>query len=339
MSRRLKENISSSYLEAANRLNSKNARKKIIAYVESYDDVFFWRSVLSELEDETRYFEVMLPSKFNLTKGKKSVLMNLLSSRVGSNMIACVDADYDYLMQGITPVSKEILTNPYVFHTYVYAIENYQCYAPALHDVCVMITLNDHSIFDFEDYFKRYSEAIYPLFLWNIWVYRHNIYGQFTISDFNNMIEVGHFNMHDPYYPLSMMRTKVSRKVAQFERHYPQAKADIDSLKNELEQLGVTPENTYLYIQGHHLFDTVVSPMLSLVCDRLFRERQNEIYQKAVHNTQMRNELSCYNHSVEDVIPMLKRNVGYSNSEPFKRLREDLQNFLNSDKEESHQKV
>ena len=54
MSKRLNENLSSLYFEAANRLNSKKARQKIVAYVESYDDVFFWRSVLSDYENEHR---------------------------------------------------------------------------------------------------------------------------------------------------------------------------------------------------------------------------------------------------------------------------------------------
>ena len=62
-------------LDAANRLNGKRARRKIIAYVEAYDDIFFWRTVLSGFENEERYFEVMLPSRLNLTKGKRSVLM------------------------------------------------------------------------------------------------------------------------------------------------------------------------------------------------------------------------------------------------------------------------
>ena len=105
MSKRLNENLSSLYFEAANRLNSKKARQKIVAYVESYDDVFFWRSVLSDYENEHRYFEVMLPTRVNLTKGKEQVLMNLLEERVGDNMIACVDADYDYLLQVVTAVS------------------------------------------------------------------------------------------------------------------------------------------------------------------------------------------------------------------------------------------
>ena len=168
MSKRLTGNISSQYLEAANRLKSKNARRKIVAYVESYDDILFWRTVLSGFEDETRYFEVMLPSYKSLERGKKSVLMNLLYNKVGHDMIACVDADYDYLIQGATETSRKIWNSPYVLHTYAYSIENIQCYAPSLHNVAVMVTLNDRRIFDFEEWLRQYSEAIFPLFVWSI---------------------------------------------------------------------------------------------------------------------------------------------------------------------------
>lgn len=41
MSRGLKEHLSSSYFEAANRMTPKKARRRIVAYVESYDDIFF----------------------------------------------------------------------------------------------------------------------------------------------------------------------------------------------------------------------------------------------------------------------------------------------------------
>ena len=100
MAKRLKDNLSSGFFEAANKLNSKSARQKIVAYVESYDDVFFWRTVLSKFETDRWYFQVTLPSRSpHLERGKKAVLMSLLKGKVGGSMIACVDADYDYLIQ------------------------------------------------------------------------------------------------------------------------------------------------------------------------------------------------------------------------------------------------
>ena len=87
MSSRLKDNINSRYFQAANALKSKQQRRRIVAYVESYDDIYFWRTVLGQFENEHRYFEVMLPSKLNLTRGKKSVLMNFLNEQVGPDML------------------------------------------------------------------------------------------------------------------------------------------------------------------------------------------------------------------------------------------------------------
>ena len=49
----------------------KKARRRIIAYVESYDDIAFWRTLLEEFEDDEHYFQVMLPSATSLAKGKK----------------------------------------------------------------------------------------------------------------------------------------------------------------------------------------------------------------------------------------------------------------------------
>ena len=108
MGKRLKDNISSAYIGAANQLKSLNAKRRIVAYVESYDDIYFWRTVLREFEDDKCYFQIMLPSRLqHLERGKKAVLMNLLTDKVGRDMIACVDADYDYLIQGATQTSKE----------------------------------------------------------------------------------------------------------------------------------------------------------------------------------------------------------------------------------------
>ena len=329
MPKRLKDNINSSYFEAANALTSKKARHRIVAYVESYDDIYFWRTVLSEFEDDKRYFEVMLPSKINLTRGKKSVLMNFLEGEpLGKDMIACVDADYDYLMQGATHTSQRILESPYVFHTYVYAIENCQCYAPSLHNVCVSVTLNDHRIFDFNDYFRQFSEAIFPLFVWSIMLYRNGNYSKFTISDLNRIADPGGFNVQNPQPSITKLKRKVYTKVNELQRIFPDAKEEYLKTKEDIKALGVTAQTTYLYIQGHHLFDTVVSPIMSKVCNLLRQERQNEIYHAVAHRTQKRNEMTCYENSLQDIKVMLKKNTGYMMSEPFRRLQEDVRHYL-----------
>ena len=346
MGRALQSYINSSYIEAANALRGKLARRRIVAYVESYDDIYFWRTVLSRFEDDKRYFEVMLPSKLNLTRGKKSVLMNFVGGEetrevrevketrevkeepLGSDMIACVDADYDYVMEGATEQSRRVRESPYVFHTYVYAIETFQCFAPSLHEVCVAVTLNDHRIFDFEAYFRQYSEVCFPLFVWSVWAYRTGNHNRFSLTDFNRVCDPGGFTVQQPQASIDNVRRKVNTKVRELQRQFPANKDAYLKVKDDLRRLGITPQTTYLYMQGHHLFDTVVAPIMTKVCNMLRQERQTEIYHSQAHRTQKRNEMSCYENSRQDIKAMLKKNTGYQRCERFAQLQADIEAYL-----------
>ena len=328
MARRLTDNISSRYIEAANRLRPNKARRRVVAYVESYDDVFFWRSVLDEFESDDLTFEVMLPSRINLGKGKKNVLSNRLGNQLGQSLIACVDADYDYLMQGATPISREIIENPFVFHTYVYAIENFQCYARGLHEVCVMATLNDREVIDLEAFMEEYSRIIWPLFVWNVWVYRYDCYSRFTLLDFGGLVSLRDVNPFHPERTLETLRHTVNRKINWMQQHYPEGKKTYKPLREQLLQLGLTPETAYLYMQGHSLFDGVVLPLLTPLCVHLRKEREAEIRRNAVHTQQRQNELSCYQRRLGAIDQMLRKSTKFRESDIYPRLRQDLQAFV-----------
>ena len=328
MGKRLSENLSSLYIGAANKLKSKRSRRKIIAYVESYDDVSFWRTVLSEFEDDTRYFEVMLPSKTTLAKGKKSVLMNDLGAQLGQNMIACVDSDYDYLLQGATHTSRYIINNKYVFHTYAYAIENYQCCAEALHEVCVTATLNDHPLVDFVAFMRIYSQIAYPLFIWSVWFYRKHILSEFSLLDFCSFVKLDQVSVYHPERSLEGMSRRVKRKLQELEHRHSKALQEIESMKGEFEKLGVNPDNTYMFIQGHHIMDNVVMKLLVPVCNVLRRERETEIKELAEHDMQFHNELTSYQRRQLGVEIVLRKHTGYKLSPLYKRLEADIQRFL-----------
>jgi hypothetical protein len=330
MGKRLADNITSQYIAAANLLRPKKARKKIVAYVESYDDIFFWRSLLSEFENDEFYFEVMLPSTDSLQKGKKAALMNQLGSGLGQNMIACVDADYDYLMQGTTNTSRQIIHSRYVLHTYAYAIENFQCYAEGLHEACVMATLNDRSIIDLPAFMRLYSQTIFPLFAWSIWFYRKGILNKFSITDFNNTVSLGAVNLRHPEESLNTVAGRVQRKLNWLENRFSHYRAGVKALQDELLHLGVTPETTYLFIQGHNLFENVILKLLYPICSQLRHERELEIKMLAEHDQQMQNELTCYQHSQAGINFILRKSTGYKEAPLYQRLRDDVRRFLDN---------
>lgn len=311
-----------------NRLNGRKARQRIVAYVESYDDVFFWSNLLRPLETDRFFFEVMLPSRTSLCKGKKIALANELGNRLGKCMIACVDADYDFLMQGHTPASREVCGNPYVFHTYVYAIENFQCYAPALQTVCVMCTLNDHHLFDFELFLQQYSEIIWPLFVWNIWCYRYGTYKQFSMLDFYHIVQLNDINLFHPEHTLEHLRHLVNAKINRLQKQFPEGKKTYKPLREELLSLGLTPQTTYLYMRGHDLFDGIVVPLLGEVCEQLRREREKEIRRLAEHNIQMQNELSAYQNAMGNIEEMLRKHTTFVGCPQYKQIQQDVANLI-----------
>lgn len=321
---KLTHHISSAYVAAANALKPQKSRRKVIAYVESYDDVFFWRTVLRRLETAERYFEIMLPTRRGeertlMGRGKKSAIFNILEN-TGRDMIACVDADYDYLMQRATPNSRQLLDTPYIFHTVAYAIENLQCYAAGLHDVCVMVTLNDHRIFDFETFLTDYSKTVWPLFCWSVAVHRENRFSILSITEMDKIITPGKISMENAGEIIARIGVKVRNKVNSLQKLYPDTARSMPMLEKSLYDLGVTRETTYLFIHGHYLFERLVTPLMKSVCRKLIDERETEIHHLAIHNTQMRNELSCYANSLEDITSMLKKSTAYTDSEVFSRI-------------------
>lgn len=314
---RLSAQLNSAYIAAASRLEGRRARPRAVAYVESYDDILFWRDVLTRAAPHVQ-FEVVLPSRSSLGRGKKIALAN----RLGPHMIACVDADYDVLMQGATPTSAVVCRSPHVLHTGVYAIENLQCHADVLHRVCVMATLNDRQLFDFRAFLLAFSRTVHPLLVWNVWAYRYGAYTQFSLTDFARTVELREVQIHHPERMIEALRRRVNRQIATLQRRFPQARATYKPLRDELEQLGATPDKAYLYMRGHDLVDVVLAPLLTVVCDALRREREREINQLACHAVQLQNELAAYRHAVAPFEEMLRKHTAYHETPEFRRIEE-----------------
>ena len=332
MAKRLTDNINSQYFEAINKMTPKKARRRIVVYVESYDDVFFWRSVLGRYEDDKLTFDIMLPSRnLHLDRGKKAAISNMLKG-VGRDMIACVDADYDYILQGATEMSRQMLENPYIFHTYAYAIENFQCYAKGLHETCVMVTLNDHRIFNFERFLQSYSQTIWPLFVWHVvFLQRRKMTMHFDMCEFNKVVVLPSVRIQNPKWAIEYLNKKVRAKMFQLERRFPKLKDVLPETERMLRDLGINDNNTYLYIQGHHLFDLVVSPVVQTVCDILRNEQENDIRDRAVHSEQARTEIACYENSLGKVKMMMKKNTYYQFSPEFQKILADVERYLEKD--------
>ena len=309
------------------RLPAREGQRFVEVHVEGYDDVAFWRGIFDEFESERVTFEISVPPRPDLAKGKR-VVMDLIPES-GPTLLLCVDSDFDYLFSGRTPQSQRVLQTPYLFHTYAYATENYLCWAPALHTVCTKATKNDTRIFDFEQFLSEYSRVIYHVFAWYAWSACSGDEHIFKLIDFKNTVRLNYLEVrNNGAATLEWLRGNVERRLRSLEHHYPGRVANVEFFMKQVCTPDVTPENTYLFMHGHTLLDNVVMPMLNAVCEKLKQMASERIMTSAQRGVAFSNEVSNYRNAIVSVRDTLVYNEIYKSCPLYKRLHADIAAML-----------
>ncbi len=309
------------------RLPPHEGQRLVEVHVEGYDDVAFWRGIFDEFESERVSFEISVPPRPDLAKGKR-VVMDMIPES-GPTLILCVDSDFDYIFGGCTPQSRKVLDTKYLFHTYAYATENYLCWAPALHTVCTKATKNDTRIFDFERFLAEYSRVIHPVFAWYAWSASTGDEHIFKLIDFKNTVRLNYVEVRDNgEATLEWLRGNVERRLRSLEHNRAEYTARVKSFIKQMKPRGVTPENTYLFMHGHTLLDNVVMPMLNAVCEKLKQMAGERIVSSAQRGVAYTNEVSNYRNALMSVRDTLVYNEVYKNCPLYQRLHEDIAAML-----------
>ena len=303
-------------------------RHLVHVYVEGYEDVAFWRGIFDHFRNPYLRFEISVPNRDDLPKGKK-VLMSMLNRTEKESVLLCVDSDFDYLFAGETEQSAKILNADNMFHTYTYATENYLCYAPSLRNVCVKATKNDTRIFDFVRFMAAYSMIIYPLFLWYVHSARHSTESVFTLAEFRAAVRLGYVDIrHNGEGTLAWLQRNVERRRLALERDNPTMCEAVEALGTQLNKRGVERDNCYLFMHGHTLMDNVTMPLLSAVCDKLRQLSVAKINGSKVEGVALKNELQNYTNTLRSIRDVLLDNENYTSCPLYKRLRDDIQEYL-----------
>lgn len=303
-------------------------RYLVRVYVEGYEDVAFWRGIFDHFHNPYLRFEISVPNRDDLPKGKK-VLMSMIGRTSADEVLLCVDSDFDYLFDGATEQSREILEAENMFHTYTYATENYLCYAPSLRNVCVKATKNDTRIFDFERFFAAYSQTIYPLFLWYAFSAQLKEEKIFTLAEFRSSVRLGYADIrNNGENTLAWLEQNVQRRRLSLERDNPTLIDDVEAFGCKLQKRGVEQENCYLFMHGHTLMDNVVMPVLRAVCDKLRQLSVAKINASKVEGIAKKNELQNYTNTLRSIRDVLLDNENYTSCPLYKRLHEDIQTYL-----------
>ena len=249
--------------------------------------------------------------------------------RSSEETILCVDSDFDYLFADRTPQSKEVNGSRFMFHTYAYATENYLCYAPSLHNVCVKATKNDTRIFDFVKFMREYSCTIYPLFVWYAYSAQLATENVFPLIDFKQSVRIGYLDIeNNGEKTLEWLRRNVTKREELLRRRNPRMIEPMKEFEEQLKERGLKPENAYLFMHGHTLMDNVVMIALNTVCEKLRAMSIAKITASKKQGVALKNEMSNYTNSLRSIRDVLLDNENYAKCALYKRLERDIERYI-----------
>lgn len=302
-------------------------QRLVKVYVEGYEDVAFWRGIFDHFQNPYLRFEISVPDRGDLPKGKKVLLSMIPDS--SEELLLCVDSDFDYLFAGRTPQSKEVNGAKFMFHTYAYATENYLCYAPSLHNVCVKATKNDTRIFDFVQFMHAYSCTIYPLFVWYAFSAQLASENVFPLIDFKSSVRLGYLDLEaNGAKTLEWLARNVAKRQRYLEQRNPKMVEPMKTFEQQLRDRGLRPENAYLFMHGHTLMDNVVMVVLNSVCEKLRAMSIARITASEKRGVALKNEMSNYNNSLRSIRDVLLDNENYTKCTLYKRLQRDISRYI-----------
>lgn len=305
-----------------------NPNQRLVeVYVEGYEDVAFWRGIFDHFQNPYLRFEISVPNRSDLPKGKK-ILMGMIP-RSSEQLLLCVDSDFDYLFADRTPQSREVNGSKFMFHTYAYATENYLCYAPALHNICVKATKNDTRIFDFVKFMHEYSCTIYPLFVWYAFSAQLASENVFPLIDFKAAVRLGYLDLADNgANTLTWLERNVAKREEFLRAHNPRMIEPMKEFEQHLRTRGLEPENTYLFMQGHTLMDNVVMILLNSVCEKLREMSVAKITSSEKRGVALKNEMSNYTNSLRPIRDVLLDHENYTKCPLYKSLQRDIERYI-----------
>ena len=304
-----------------------DGKKLVRVFVEGYEDVAFWRGIFDNFPNPHLRFEVSVPTRKDLPKGKKVLLS--MAEQANDDLLLCMDSDFDYLFDNEDEVSRQIVESPYMFHTYTYATENYLCYAPSLHNVCVKAVKNDAHIFDFERFMADYSRTIYPLFLWYAYSASRKTESVLPLVDFKAAVRLGYLDIEqNGANTIAWLQRNIERRIASLKAEHPDMAREIPAFAERIRKKGVEPELTYHFMHGHTLMDNVVMVLLEGVCEKLRQMSLSQIICSSKEGVALKNEMSNYTNTLRSIRDVLLDNDNYTTSPLYLRLKEDIQRYI-----------
>ena len=228
-------------------------KSTITLICENEMDFRFWHKLFTQNLPEN----IIINASYGGNHRGKNALIKNHEEALTDKLLLCIDSDFDYLM------ALPLLSNPFVFHTYTYAVENHKLCPNHLQSWLREFTASTFTIqFNFVVFFNTLSSIIFDLLKFNLYYLKtKNHFFQITekqLYDYLNIPDTEKEGVNNGEEYLNAIRKKVEKRVAQLTNKAIEESLDWTEVENLLTIYNITAENSYLYINAHPLFDNIL---------------------------------------------------------------------------------
>jgi len=305
----------------------------VIACVEGMDDVAFWKDVFKKFAPRLK-IEFHPHSREKESGGKSVVLTEANIKNADKHFILCIDSDFDYLLK-----TEPINSNPYIFQTHAYSIENYKIAPENLSDIVEKAALYEKG-FDFVSFFEKFSQAVYKLFLYLLYFekIKRDKHKNGEKADSENLVEEkklkyimcvssAEIDSSDIQKSISDFLKSLKEKVNVVEQdiNAKYCSIDLQQIEELIRDFHIKSSELYWYIKGHILYDCIVTVLLEKLIPFYRKEKK-----RAYTTHQKKNE---YNNKITkiDYKTLLHENhircLAFENCPPMNKIKEDIINY------------
>lgn len=232
----------------------KRSKKLLNVHVEDDTDKVFWRRVFSSYEDSlevhfiTQHTYRREDQKETTAKGKCNIMKMIDKHQINlsDTEIACVDADYDLLIDD--DYSEQLKTNEYIINTHWHSIENIICHPQNLKHLFLDLSAEDDCPIDYQQWLEDKAECYARLFL------------LFLTSHIYDESEYATTKLADDIKDIEEYNKSVADVLDAHKNYLLSMQYCVDELKIKLEQKDYTQKDYYKIMQGHMLFHQIVYP-------------------------------------------------------------------------------
>lgn len=226
-------------------------RADVIARVESEDDIAFWQKAIHHVRPSVKVKFIPAEVSDSNTKQRGKTLCMKLVEYLDQHFIICVDSDFDkFLHPGLLVPAKHIL------QTHAYSWENHHCQKENLQK---QWNLLNTGTFDFEMFLVKFSCIIYPALIGILTAKKCGVRSWSLDSLCSELLKVRVNQKRMLENNGELLLQVIGSKVQAWKNSQQLLNdADYDMMKKQASDIGMVPDNSYLYMQGHCVYDLLL---------------------------------------------------------------------------------